>query len=443
MNAATGSLQRASPVPAWRQKLGAFWRWWSGELLPLLPGPFARMQASRGALVALEAGELALLEVRGAAVVEAARTPLRSLDPEGRRLALRDLLSRGPEAGEAVSLVLGHEEALRRTIRLPLATEENLAQVLAFEMDRLTPFKAGEVYFDYRVTGRDPAAGKLELELALARREGVDERLAKLREMGAAVQGIVLRDELARTGVQPLDLLPRDQRGPRAGRGDRLLHLGLAAAVAVLLAVALVLPALQKRARVVELLPVVAKAKQEAEATDRLARELERLVGDHNFLLGRRHAQPTAGAVIEDLSRLLPDDTWVQQFDLRTQGKVREVQIAGETSSSSKLIEVLEASQILRNAAPRGAVTRGSQPGTERFLIAAEVPPRPLPEAQPVAAMPVPLAPPVSAPPAAPKPVPEAKAVPEGKPVPSEAKSVPAEAKAAPAEAKPAGAAPK
>jgi hypothetical protein len=62
----------------------------------------------------------------------------------------------------------------------------------------------------------------------------------------------------------------------------------------------------------------------------------------------------------------------VQQLDVKTVGRVREVQLTGETASSSKLIELLEQSSILQNAAPRGTVTRGSQPGAERFVIAAE-----------------------------------------------------------------------
>ncbi|MEO5677753.1 MAG: PilN domain-containing protein, partial [Usitatibacter sp.] len=149
----------------------------------------------------------------------------------------------------------------------------------------------------------------------------------------------------------------------------------------------------------------------EAEATDALARTLERQVADYNFVQGKRHGPP-ALAYLEDVSRLLPDNTWVQQFDLRTAGKSREVQITGETVSSSKLIEILEQSTLLQNAAPRGTVTRGAQPGTERFMIAAEARARPLPQARPaqeVAALPPPPER-VVAQPAAPTPPPIAAA---------------------------------
>jgi general secretion pathway protein L len=403
MSATTEALPAKAATPAWRQKSTAFWRWWGGELQQAMPAWLARMPGvSRGALIALEGDEIVLLDARGGHVAETARVPIGSLDPEGRRMRLRELLVRAQESANSVRIALSHDEVLVRRARLPLATEENLAQVLAFEMDRLTPFKSEDVYFDHRIVQRDVAGGRLEIDLAVARRSLVDERVAALQDLGAAVQGVTLRDEAGRSGAL-LDLLPREQRGARKAMDDRRIAWALAALVAVLFVVALCLPWWQKRQAVIAIMPAVEKARLEAEATDKLARELERMVADYNFLLAKKHASSRALEVVEELSRLLPDTTWVQQLDLRTQGKVREVQISGETPSSSKLIELLEGSTVLQNTAPRGAITKGSQPGTERFLIAIEVRPKPLPEALPVASMiaPAPPAPRVPPPPAA------------------------------------------
>jgi hypothetical protein len=104
-------------------------------------------------------------------------------------------------------------------------------------------------------------------------------------------------------------------------------------------------------------------------------------------------------------------------MDIKTAGKSREIQLSGETTSSSKLIELLEQSQVLQNATPRGTVTRGSQPNTERFMIAAEPRPRALPEATPVADIPVPVVPAAAQPaPAAPPTAIVTPSVPGGSP---------------------------
>jgi general secretion pathway protein L len=391
MSASPEALSR--PVPPWRLKLAAFWRWWMGELAQLLPERLAR--GSRLPLLAFDGGDVVLAEPRAAAGPNA-RVAAATLEPAQARAALRRILENAGETRGRARLRLAREQVLVRRVSMPAATEENLAQVLAFEMDRLTPFRADDVYFDHRVVSRDSGAGQLLVEVAVAPREVVDAAVARMGELGVNVQGVAVGDE----GGAALDLLPSERRGERETSNERLVRNALALAVVLLLALALLLPAWQKREAIVAMHPVIAKARQEAESSDALARSLEREVADYNFMQAKRHA-PSALAYLEDVSRLLPDNTWVQQFELRNAGKGREVQITGETTSSSKLIEILEQSQLLQNSAPRGSVTRGSQPGTERFMIVAEARPRPLPEAMPVrevAALPPPA--PVAAAPA-------------------------------------------
>jgi general secretion pathway protein L len=228
---------------------------------------------------------------------------------------------------------------------------------------------------------------------------------------------VVLADDITRSPT-PIDLLPETHRGEREGGAMRRVQLGLAAAVLVLLGIALAFPLWQKREAAITLMPVLAKAQSEAAATQALKDELERHVADYNFLLSKKHTAQPVLAFVEELSRLLPDSTWVQQMDIRPQGKVREIQIQGETPSSSKLIEIFETATTMRNATPRGSVTRGSVPGTERFLIAAEAKPRALPEPMPAAA-PIASTVPAPASPAAPATAPATAPAPSTAPAPA------------------------
>jgi general secretion pathway protein L len=408
--ATTPDFTSTRAAPAWRLKLSALWRWWTEEISRLAPERFTMLRgAVRAPMVFLEGEDVVLVEPK---IAGDPKVTIAALDEPRRRAALRTLLERAGEMRARARVALAHDDALVRRVTMPAATEENLRQVLAFEMDRLTPFKADEVYFDYRVISRDAAAGQVVVQLALARREIVDARVEALRALGASVQGVGLRDDAGGSHA-PLDLLPSEQRGERESSRERLAQRALLAAVGVLLLAALVLPLWQKRETVIALSPLLTKARQEAEATDIIARELERQVGDYNFLLARKYGTYPALAFIEEISRLLPDNTWVQQFELKTLGKGREVQVSGETTSSSKLIEILEGSTLLQNAAPRGTEVRGSQPNTVRFMIAAEARARTPPEARPVLDA-VPVAPvPVSVPTpqAAPAPsLPDAKA---------------------------------
>ena len=386
----------AKPPPPWRQKLAAFWRWWTGELAHLVPERFAQL-GGRGRIPVVEiAGEELVLVEPKSAVGPQTRVSVAALDEAQKRQALRALLERAGEQRGRVRVCLCHGEALVRRVTMPAATEENLQQVLGFEMDRLTPFRGDDVYFDHRVLARNVAVGQITVQIAVARRELVDGLVAKVRALGASVQGVTLRDDLE------LDLLPTEQRGERESARERVINRALAAAVVLLAIVALLFPVWQKRQAVLALHPVVAKAKTEAEATDAIARDLERQVADYNYLIAKKQAVYPVAAFIEEVSRLFPDNTWVQQLDVKWAGKVREVQVSGETVSSSRLIELLEQSPILQNAAPRGSVVRGTVPGTERFVVSAEARPRPTVEPQPLLASAAPSPPPAPNPAAAP-----------------------------------------
>jgi general secretion pathway protein L len=390
------------PPPAWRQKLETIWRWWTGELARMVPERFAALGgATRVPQVAVEGDRLVLVEPRTAgAPQESVAIPP---DAQQGRGALRQMLERAGEARGRARLALAKNEALVRRATMPAATEENLSQVLSFEMDRLTPFRSDEVYFDHRVVGRDAAASTIVVLVAVARRDIVDSRVDLLRSLGVTVEGVGVRED--GTHGAALNLMPPELRGQGETETERVAKRALLAAAGVLLMAVLLYPPWAKREVIKSLHPVEARTQSEAQATSKLARELEHLVDEHNFLLAKKHGTPPALAYIEEISRLLPDNTWVQQLELKVAGKTRELQITGETASSSKLIEILEQSTLLKNATPRGTVTRGSQPGTERFAIAAEATVRPQPEPVPVAQMATPVAPaaPAAAAPALPR----------------------------------------
>jgi general secretion pathway protein L len=415
-------------------KLGALWRWWTTELAQLVPEALSPQgRVARLPLLTLDGDVLVLVPPPGATAPEVSSVDLAALDTARARAAVRALMEHAGETRGRARLLLRHEDALVRRVTMPLATEENLGQVLAFEMDRLTPFRAEDVYYDQRILSRDSNAGTLSALLAVARREVVEARIERLRAVGVSVQGVSLREEPAHPGA-PIDLLPAEQRGERESRAERFLRRGLAAAVAVLIVAVLFLPIWQKRETAIALGPVVAKAKHDAEGTDALAKDLERQVGDYNFLLAKKHGQYPALAYVEEVSRLLPDNTWVAELQIKNTGKTREIQIQGETNSSSKLIETMEQSTLMQNAMTRGTVTRGSVPGTERFMISLEARQRPLPEALALADIPTPVTPAPAAgaapPPAAPRPAAAAPA--PAQPAPQAATVTPVPAHPAP-----------
>ena len=87
--------------------------------------------------------------------------------------------------------------------------------------------------------------------------------------------------------------------------------------------------------------------------------------------------------MLDDVTKTLPDDTWLTQFDVRgaAKGKEprRELLLRGESANAGRLVSLLEDSKAFIDAAPRSPTTK-IQPGPgEIFDLAALVAPVPPP----------------------------------------------------------------
>lgn len=354
-------------------KVAGFLRWWQTELRALLPAQWrsSGLDLADTVVVELDVPGACVSRVDKGRLVEIGTLDFNATGSSDQRAAFRILLDRLSGNADKVAIGLSGESALVKKIFLPLAVEENLENVLAFEMDRHTPFKSEQVYFDYRILHRDVQKNRMELEIVVVPREAVDRPLAQLDSWGVTPVAVVMAEQGALNGG--FNLLPRTRRPQPAallGRRNR----GLLAVIVVLVMGALLLPVVIKREVVLQLMPVVDRAKHAAEATDELRRKLDEITAQHNFLLERKQDVPVLVALFDELTRILPDDTWVQQFDL----KGKELQIMGETGDSSKLIGLMEQSKILHDANFRSPLTKAQHPSSERFHLGLEVKPLPV-----------------------------------------------------------------
>jgi general secretion pathway protein L len=281
---------------------------------------------------------------------------------------------------DRVRLVLAPEQALVKIVTLPLATEENLREVIGFELDRHTPFTPAQAYFDVQVVKRDVQNERISVLLAVASRSEVAGLLDTLRRAGLTCNAIVVSGN-GPTELKAIDLQPATDKPPRRLSRMHQINLGLLALAALLAFAAVILPIWQKREVVKVLSPLAEKSGTEFQVSKRIYSEYVKLADEYNFLASKKHAVYPVVAVIEELTKTFGDTTWVQRLDIKVNGKAREVTIIGETQSSSKVIENLEQSPTLmfQNSKQITAATR-MQVNTERFHVSAEIKPRPVPQ---------------------------------------------------------------
>jgi general secretion pathway protein L len=125
-------------------------------------------------------------------------------------------------------------------VRLPLAADENLREVIAHEMDRQTPFKVERVDFAVRVLERDAEARQLNVEVTVATKRVIASTLAALRRHGVDANGVVAEAE--RPQDPPSDYLLPFEAADARPRRRRLVTVALAGCLLLLAGAAVWIP---------------------------------------------------------------------------------------------------------------------------------------------------------------------------------------------------------
>ncbi len=351
---------------AWRgSPLPAFARWWGAELRALLP---RRWQA------ALARGpQWRLLQPQGEdwlVLAPGAAAPLARIDaglsPAQQQAALREACEGIDAADLRIALCLPGREVLRRPLTLPLAAAANLRQVVAYEMDRQTPFSADQVAFDVLEDAPSPGATQLGVTLVAAPRQRLEPLLQRLGEAGIEIDAV---DALADGGRLGANLLPEADRRRRVHPRRRLnLVLGALLVVLVLLGM---LQWLHNRQAVIDRMQDRVDAMHvQARAVMRLRQQLQASAGAASFLARQRAQSPTVLDVLQDLSKRLPQDTWLERFTLGSDGSVG---MQGQSPQAARLVDLLKQSPYLSEPGFQGVIRTDPRTHKERFYLTAHL----------------------------------------------------------------------
>lgn len=345
-----------------RSSIRRFLDWWKAELLGALPQAWRdRLVAPPLLVVAEQHGEgLLLRRLRG----EQQLAELQLDDPDAQAAEVQQFIANEQDPAQQVWLKLPAGRVLRRRITLPAAAEENLLQILSFEMDRQTPFKADQVYFDQRIARRDQRQGQLVVELAAVPRPLLDAGLGLAQRFKLQLHGIDGPHERQPGLLAGFNLLPESQRVQRADRQKRINWI-LAVALVALVFTAMS-QHLQARRAAVQVL------REEVEADERAAaqvRDLEAQVRDAivgaGFLADRKCNTPQVVNVMLELTERLPDDTWLERLSFVS----RQVQIQGQSAEANRLISVLQNARTVANPQVQGVIQPDPGTGKDRFTI--------------------------------------------------------------------------
>ena len=311
--------------------------WWAEQMRSLVPERFAARRRYAHALVlqTTAAGLSAAVRRSGE---ETALGPVLPGDGSLRRL---------PSARRSPAVLRPPPGALlEQSVNLPLAAEAELAAVLRNEMDRLTPFRAEDLFWDWRIERRDRSGGRLLLRLLLVPKSAVAAVLSTLEAAGLRPEAL---EVATGRGTEYLPLI-----SPEAGRGTGRSAKLAGAVCAMLLAAACLVPVVRQEIAIHAAERVIQRERPAVATVEGLRRRLAATVSGADLLAAETARVGNPLRALAAVTAALPDDTYLVSFSLRE----RSMALSGRSAAATRLITTLSADPDLQDPSFDAPITR-------------------------------------------------------------------------------------
>jgi general secretion pathway protein L len=268
--------------------------------------------------------------------------------------------------GSRAELVLRPDRFMFRPLELPKRAAEFLEGIVRAQIDRLTPWTVSEAVYSW-TPPTEVVNDRIQLTVAATARAVVAPFVQALADLGAASIVVSTVPQDAVGGADPLKVFEQQSRGRiEVTHIRRILML----AFAVTAAMAVV------SFGVSSIAADSLDSEQQALSSKITARRAAMRLGQDGggalrMLERRKQTTPASVIVLEALSKVLPDHTFVTE--LRIEGG--KVQVTGLTRDAPSLIRLIEQSPHFEHAAFFAPSTQSPGEPGERFHIEARIKP--------------------------------------------------------------------
>ncbi len=270
-------------------------------------------------------------------------------------------------AGAEVDLLLQPRRFMVRTLELPSRASEFLGGIVRAQIDRLTPWNAANAAFGWHPSA-EAGHERIVVTIAATSRALIAPLINAAASLGAdlVTVSVSLRESLPDSGsIKIFEQKIAQQAGQRRIRS----------ALVWLLAGAFGLSAASVAAN--SIVGGIYEARRD-DLTSRISERRAAMQLGHDRasdavleLEKRKHSTPSSAIVLEALSRVLPDGTYLTE--LRIAGD--KMQIAGVSKDAPSLIRLLEQTHHFSKAVFFAPTTRSAAERGEHFSIEAHIEP--------------------------------------------------------------------
>jgi general secretion pathway protein L len=255
---------------------------------------------------------------------------------------------------------------LEHRFAMPLAAERDAAEVLRYEIDRVTPFNPEDVFWTWSPERRDREHGRLFVRLSLVLRKPFEDVIQRLSAAGLSPRG--LEAVAADGGMRHLPMASDTGSG---GTLARAFVRVAAIACAMLAVVAVVLPFVLQQARIQRAAHDISLLQPRVTEAAALRRRIMGQAAGADALAAERRRTGDAVQALAAVTGVLPDTTFLTAFDLSQ----RTIALTGQSADPAGLIAAMSADPAIGSPSFSAPVTAAPNGRGSLFSITATLAP--------------------------------------------------------------------
>ena len=286
------------------------------------------------------------------------------LDGDQNNASLLQWLQKNDGTNTEIVILIPENDVLRKKMVLPKTAELDLHQILGFEIDRKTPFSVNQVFYDHIVEKKDVEKDLLHVQLFVTARKKIEPLINILDSWNIKPDSINITGSTASNGIM---LAPADEYSP--DKNENYTTLILTAAVFCLFLALLYVPLIYHDQTINKLEKEVSEHRDIAFRLQELKEKKNELLNKALFLNDKRNNQIPVIVILNELSKNIPDDTWLTRFSMMK----GEIQLQGESSAASSMIQTIESSDYFTDSNFRSPVTQNVRTNKDKFNLSAKL----------------------------------------------------------------------
>ena len=262
---------------------------------------------------------------------------------------------------------LGDDDVLFRGRTFPKAVTDVIEPVLHNQIQKLVPWTENDIAFGYIIEREANSNEQVHAQLAITRQSVIDRIRSEANAAGLHLVAIDSTDEASPT--QPIQIYSESlEQKERFARQIGRVLIGLALTSFALSAVALSQFAYSTW-RMYEIENSIANQKNALNKALLVQKAREKSDERVEAMIAQKRNQMPRIAVVNELSKRLPDKTWLESLEVRDNVAI----LSGYSDNAAAIVRLLDEAEEFTDVKFIGATELSTSAGRERFQISVRI----------------------------------------------------------------------